>query len=113
MSQCINYNGWKWIPFTTALCSREFRQYDHLLDKYMYTVTDQAEWYISHKEDDIGVEISPNQEQIDSVTCREYTQCPKESEIDIKDSRISMTCEPFPELDVTYGCKRYCLGYKL
>ena len=52
---------------------------------------------------------------IDTVTCREYAACPEKSygRYEIKDSRISKSCEPFPGLDSgTYGCKRkcYCLN---
>ena len=108
-------NGWKWIPFITASCYRKLnhtKQYDIFDDR----LTNQGAWYlksVNHRDYGKKDYISPSQEEIDSVTCREYTQCPKESEVDIKDSRISLTCEAFPDLDVTYGCKRYCLGYKL
>ena len=106
-------NGWRWTPISTADCSACFSRGLCDLTALNASAYEIGVWYAPHiTEDDTNPNdhydnAYPNQEQMDTVTCREYTQCWKKFGDEIDDSRVSKTCEPFEGLDVTYGCKRY------
>ena len=76
-------NSWKWIPFNYASCNRK-------ADK-TGKFTSTGYWF-----------GSPNPDQIDTVTCREYTDCPKFKQI--SDSQISKRCMTYFDIDI--GCHR-------
>ena len=107
-------NGLKWTSLTYGHCNRKSRDENE-------TLTFDGEWSGGF----------PSETQIDSmrksITCREYAACPEKDPdnfyqsyyglnhgyYEIKDSRISKSCEPFPGFDSgTKGCKRncYCLN---
>ena len=53
----------------------------------------------------------PNHEQIDTVTCREYTQCSEYmAQYVPQDDRIRMSCEAYSGINI--GCKRKCYCLK-
>ena len=97
-------NGWKWNPFAFAYCNR-------IRDAKTGKLTAIGYWagypYVS-------VEGNfPTKDQIDSVTCQEYTRCPEVGDfhyIKINDDRISELCEPFNlgHKVNEIGCKRSC-----
>ena len=86
-------NDWEWSLFTDALCMRPNND-NGVQETY-------GKWY--HHGEDL-----PSREQIETLTCREYTMC-SVNNIAISDDRISKTCEPFDEERKSPGCKRLCI----
>ena len=89
--------GWKWVPFTDAICRRWDTNYDN--ENGIYHT--YGEWHI-------GIEYDwhysgPNEDRIEIAKCQEYAECKIDFGID---ERITQSCEPFPGLDDSYGCKR-------
>ena len=102
--------GWVWTPFDWGSCDKS----PHTGLGWVLTPFD---WGSGDKTGDNTGQWAfhslPNAQQIESVTCREYTDCWEEfgdDDDEISDPRITKSCEHFPGLEHIYEhiytCKR-------